>query len=150
MLDTDLAELYKVPTYRLNEQVKRNMNRFPPDFMFQLSRKEMDFLTSQNAMSNIGRGGRRTLAYAFTEQGVAMLSSVLKSDRAVHVNVAIMRAFVKLREVIATHRELAQKIDELEKKFEQHDHQIQVVFEAIRELLEPPRQASTRRIGFGT
>jgi hypothetical protein len=150
MLDTDLAQLYKVPTFRLNEQVKRNRKRFPADFMFQLNREEMDFLTSQNAMSKIGRGGRRTLAHAFTEQGVAMLSSILKSDRAVHVNIAIMRAFVKLREIIATHRGLAEKIEELEKKFKKHDQQIEAVFDAIRALLEPPAPSPKRRIGFAT
>src|ERR1700681_2728091 len=97
MLDADLALLYQVPTSRLNEQVKRNRKRFPSDFMFQLHRGEMNSLISQNAIANIGRGGRRPPAYAFTEQGVAMLSSVLKSDRALRVNIAIMRAFVKLR-----------------------------------------------------
>jgi len=110
LLDTDLAELYGVPTYRLNEQVKRNRKRFPDDFMFQLKRKETNSLTSQIAMSNVGRGGRRTRPYVFTEQGVAMLSSVLKSERAVQVNIAIMRAFVNLREAIATHKELAQRL----------------------------------------
>ena len=148
MLDTDLAQLYRVPTFRLNEQVKRNGKRFPRDFMFQLSRQEADFLTSQNAMSNVGRGGRRTLPYAFTEHGVAMLSSVLNSERAVQVNIAIMRAFVRLRQVIAAHEELARKIDELEKKYKEHDSQFQTVFHAIRELLEPPETPRKRQIGF--
>ena len=150
MLDADLAQLYKVPTSRLNEQVKRNRKRFPSDFMFQLSREEASFLISQNAISSSGHGGRRKPAYAFTEQGVAMLSSVLNSDRAVQVNIAIMRAFVKLREIIATHRELAEKIEELEKKFLQHDAQIEAVFDAIRQLLEPPSPSPKRRIGFAT
>ena len=148
MLDADLAELYHVPTSRLNEQVKRNRKRFPSDFMFQLQLDEVNSLISQNAISNTGRGGRRKPAYAFTEQGVAMLSSVLKSDRAVHVNIAIMRAFVKLREVIATHRELAQKIEELERNYQKHDAQIQAVFDAIHQLLEPPAPSTRRRIGF--
>jgi len=148
MLDTDLALLYRVPTYRLNEQVKRNRVRFPLDFMFQLNSKEADSLTSQIAMSNVGRGGRRTRPYAFTEQGVAMLSSVLNSERAVQVNIAIMRAFVKLREIVATQKDLAYKIEALEKKFQRHDTQIKVVFDAIRELLQPKAAPPKRQIGF--
>ena len=148
ILDTDLAELYRVPTYRLNEQVKRNRQRFPPDFMFQLKPNEADCLTSQNAMSNAGRGGRRTRPYVFTEQGVAMLSSVLNSERAVEVNIAIMRAFVKLREIIATHKELAEKIAELERRFQKHDSQIEAVFDAIRQLIQPRPVPPRRRIGF--
>ena len=103
MIDTDLAELYGVPTFRLNEAVKRNKKRFPEDFMFQLTKEEEESLTSQIAISKTGRGGRRTRPYAFTEQGVAMLSSVLKSERAIEVNIAIMRAFVKLRQVRRRH-----------------------------------------------
>jgi len=148
MLDTDLAELYGVPTYRLNEQVKRNLPRFPEDFMYRLKAKEAKSLTSQIAMSNIGRGGRRTLPYVFTEQGVAMLSSVLNSERAVQVNIAIMRAFVNLREALVSHKELAQKITDLERKCQQHDSQIEEVFDAIRELLEPKPVPPARRIGF--
>lgn len=147
MLDADLAELYRVPTSRLNEQMKRNRNRFPADFMFQLKPSEAESLRSQNAISK-RRGGRRTLPYAFTEQGVAMLSSVLNSERAVQVNIAIMRAFVKLREVIATHKELAHKIEELESKFQQHDEQIRAVFDAIRELLAPQEVTPRKKIGF--
>jgi hypothetical protein len=148
MLDTDLAELYRVPTKRLNEQVKRNRSRFPADFMFQLKPEEAECLRSQIATSNIARGGRRTLPYVFTEQGVAMLSSVLNSERAVQVNIAIMRAFVKLREIIATHKELAQKIAELERRFQKHDSQIEAVFDAIRQLIEPKPVPPRRRIGF--
>jgi len=148
MLDTDLAELYGVPTYRLNEQVKRNRKRFPADFMYQLKSAEAQSLTSQIAMSNNGRGGRRTRPYVFTEQGVAMLSSVLNSERAVQVNIAIMRAFVKLREVISTHKELAQKIANLERRFREHDSQIEEVFDAIRQLIEPKPVPPGRRIGF--
>jgi len=149
MLDSDLAELYDVPAFRLNEAVKRNAKRFPADFMFQLTKREIA-LTSQFAMSKIGRGGRRTAPYAFTEQGVAMLSSVLNSDRAVLVNVAIMRAFVKVREIMATHKDLAHKIEALERKYSDHDHEIQVIFKAIKNLLAPPPPALApkRRIGF--
>jgi ORF6N domain len=148
MLDTDLAELYGVPTFRLNERVKRNRKRFPADFMFQLKPQEAECLTSQIAMSKIGRGGRRTKPYVFTEQGVAMLSSVLNSERAVQVNIAIVRAFVKLREIIATHKELAQKIADLEHRFQNHDSQIEAVFDAIRQLIEPKPVPLKRRIGF--
>ncbi len=144
MLDTGLAELYQVQTFRLNEQVARNRNRFPPDFMFQLRREEAKSLTSHFARSKRGRGGRRTLPYAFTEQGVAMLSSVLRSERAVLVNIAIMRAFVKLREMLASHRDLARRLDEMERKY---DSQFKAVFEAIRELMEPPEKPQPK-IGF--
>jgi len=137
ILDRDLAELYGVPTRRLNEQVKRNRSRFPADFMFPLKPKEAEILRSQFAISSSRHGGRRTTPYAFTEQGVAMLSSVLNSEQAVRLNIAIMRAFVKLREIIATHKELAEKIGELENKFQKHDSQIAAVFEAIRKLIEP-------------
>ena len=108
MLDSDLTELYKVPTYRLNEAVRRNGKRFPEDFMFRLTKEETEILTSQFAMSNKGRGGRRTFPYAFTEQGVAMLSSVLNSERAIEVNIAIMRAFVKLREMLLSNEDLTE------------------------------------------
>jgi hypothetical protein len=136
MLDSDLAELYQVQTFRLNEQVKRNRNRFPEDFMFQLRKEEAKSLISQFARSKKGRGGRRTLPYAFTEQGVAMLSTVLNSDRAIQVNIVIMRAFVKLRELLSTHKEVLQKLDELERKYQRHDAQIKVVFDAICKLIE--------------
>lgn len=148
MLDSDLAELYEVPTFRLNEAVKRNRDRFPEDFMFQIAKDEAESLTSQIAISKPGRGGRRYLPYAFTEHGVAMLSSVLNSERAVQVNILIIRAFVKLREVMATHKDLAQKIEALERKYKDHDREIQVVFTAIKKLLEPSPQPPKRRIGF--
>jgi hypothetical protein len=147
MVDSDLARLYHVSTQRLNEQVKRNRSRFPKDFMFQLNAHEASVLTSQNAISSF-HGGRRHRPYAFTEQGVAMLSSVLNSTRAVRVNIAIMRAFVKLREILATHRELAQRLKELEGKYHTHDAQIQEVFHAIRALLQPAPEPNKRRIGF--
>ena len=146
MIDSDLADLYRVPTKVFNQAVKRNIKRFPKDFMFQLSRNETEILRSQSVTSSWG--GRRTLPYAFTEQGVAMLSSVLNSERAVQVNIAIMRAFVKLREILTTHRELAEKIEELEKRYRQHDVKIQTIFDAIRQLLETPAVPPRRRIGF--
>ena len=142
MLDSDLAALYGVTTKRLNEQVRRNLRRFPADFMFQLTTDEAESLRSQNATSK--RGGRRYLPYAFTEQGVAMLSSVLNSERAIEVNILIMRAFVKLREMLATHKDLAKKLEEMEKKY---DVQFKVVFDAIRKLMAPP-EPKRRQIGF--
>ena len=144
MLDEHLAELYGVTTKRLNEQVKRNLKRFPPDFMFQLNEEEAKILRSQIATSRAQRGGRRYLSYAFTEQGVAMLSSVLNSDRAIEVNIQIMRAFVKLREMIASHKDLARKLVTLEKKY---DDNFKVVFEAIRALMTPAEKPK-KKIGF--
>ena len=134
MLDSDLAGLYRVPTFRLNEAVKRNYKRFPEDFMFQLSKEEAASLTSQFAMSNAGRGGRRTLPYAFTEHGVAMLSSVLNSERAVQMNILIVRAFVTLREVLATHRELARKMERLEHTQKDHADVISIVVQDVQDL----------------
>jgi hypothetical protein len=147
MLDETLAELYGVTVSRLNEQVRRNIERFPADFMFQLSPDEVDRLRSQNAILKTGDRGehRKYLPYAFTEQGVAMLSGVLRSPRAVQVNVEIMRAFVRLRQMLQQNTELARKLAALEKKY---DAQFKVVFDAIRELMTPPTQ-SKRRIGFG-
>jgi hypothetical protein len=162
MLDFDLATLYGVPTKSLNLAVKRNAARFPNDFMFQLTRAEAEGLrvqigtsnesTSlgvpalrfQNETSKAKRGGRRYLPYAFTEQGVAMLSSVLRSKRAVHVNIAIMRTFVRLREMLLSNADLARKLAALEKKY---DTQFKVVFDAIRELMTPPEKPK-RQIGF--
>lgn len=143
MLDRDLAELYEVPTRRLNEQVKRNIRRFPEDFMLQLTREEFKILKSQTAISSWG--GTRKLPYAFTEQGVAMLSSVLNSERAILVNIQIMRAFTKLREMLLTHKDLKIKIEAMEKKY---DRQFKIVFDAIRQLLEPPAKPAARVIGF--
>ena len=146
MLDADLAELYGVETGALKRAVKRNRERFPEDFMFPLTFQEVGILRCQNGISSWG--GHRFLPYAFTEQGVAMLSSVLKSKRAVQVNIEIMRAFVKLREMLASHKDLALKLAEMEKKY---DSQFKVVFDAIRELMtpiEPPPKP--RRIGFRT
>jgi len=147
MLSMDLAELYGVPVKRLNEQVKRNIKRFPDDFIFQLNYEEYKILKSQIATSRWG-GARRANPYAFTEQGVAMLSSVLNSERAIQVNIAIMRAFVKLRQVLSTHKELAHKLNELERKIEKHDVDIQSIFGAIRQLMAPPPEKPRRIIGF--
>ncbi|MBI4468853.1 MAG: ORF6N domain-containing protein [Acidobacteria bacterium] len=144
MLDADLAELYGVNTKRLNEQVKRNLGRFPTDFMFQLTRKEAEALRSQIATSKAGRGGRRTLPYAFTEHGAVMLASVLSSPIAVQASIQVVRAFVRLREILATHKELARKMDAMEKKY---DTQFKVVFDAIRQLMAPP-VSKRRPIGF--
>ncbi|MDP3794687.1 MAG: ORF6N domain-containing protein [bacterium] len=145
MLDSDLAELYGVPTRRLNEQVRRNSSRFPRDFMFQLTTEETTALRSQIATSKTGRGGRRYAPLVFTEHGVAMLSSVLNSERAIQVNIAIMRAFVQLREMLATHKDLARKLAALERTY---DAQFKVVFDAIRELMAPPPAPRRQRIGF--
>ena len=150
MLDKDLAELYEVPVKALNQAVKRNMGRFPSDFMFLLTSQEVADLRSQIVTSN--RGGRRYLPYAFTEQGVAMLSSVLHSERAIEANIAIVRAFVKLRELLSTHKELAGKIDALELKYADHDRKFLLVFEVIRQLLkasEPQKASDKPQIGFG-
>ncbi len=144
MIDRDLAELYEVETKQLTRQVRRNIERFPEDFMFRLTDEEN--LRCQFGTSSYG--GRRYLPYAFTEQGVAMLSSVLHSKRAAQVNIAIMRAFVKLREILSTHKELAHKLSELERKIEKHDVENQAIFEAIRQLMAPPPEAPKRRIGF--
>ncbi len=148
MLDVDLAKLYGVAVGRLNEAVKRNSKRFPRDFMFRLSLQELINLKSQIAISSSRWGGRRHQPYAFTEQGVAMLSSVLNSARAVQVNIEIMRAFVKLRELLASHKDLALKLAAMEKKY---DSQFKVVFDAIRVLMtpiEPPEPPPKPRIGF--
>ena len=146
MLDSDLAQLYGVTVGRLNEAVKRNEDRFPSDFMFQLTRAEFENLKSQIAISSSKWGGRRHAPYVFTEQGVAMLSSVLRSKRAIEVNIAIMRTFVRLREMISSNKALARRLSDLEKKY---DGQFRVVFEAIRELMAEPTPKS-RRIGFRT
>ncbi len=151
MLDSDLSDLYGVETKALIQVVKRNPSRFPQDFVFQLDGDEFKNLRSQFVTSSWG--GRRYLPYAFTEQGVAMLSSVLNSERAILVNVQIIRTFVRLREILATHKDLARKLEELEKKY---DEQFAVVFsqrdpfgQAIRELMTPPEPPPKRRIGFG-
>lgn len=159
LLDTDLATLYGVTTSALVQAVRRNLERFPSDFMFQLDASEWANLRSQTVISNAGRGGRRYAPYAFTEQGVAMLSSVLNSPQAIAVNIEIMRAFVRLREIIASNKELALRLDELESNADlmsvQHDTfahntrvQLKQVFEAIRELMLPPETVKKQPIGF--
>jgi hypothetical protein len=157
MLDSDLATLYEVPTKVLNRAVKRNLKRFPLDFMFRLVAKEFDELRFQSGTSSLrsqsgtssSHGGRRYLPYAFTEQGVAMLSSVLRSERAIQVNIEIMRGFVRLRRMAISHADLALRLDALESKY---DSQFKVVFDAIRQLMEPPPEKPRPRrprIGFG-
>jgi hypothetical protein len=143
MLDDDLAELYGVPTKRLNEQVRRNMKRFPADFMLQLTYQEVRNLRSQIATSSWG--GKRRMSNAFTQEGVAMLSSVLHSEQAINVNIQIMRAFVNLRRVAVTYAGLKNKIENMEKKY---DRQFGVVFKAIRQLMEPPPVPQKPKIGF--
>lgn len=146
ILDSDLAELYGVEVKRLNEQVQRNIDRFPEDFMFQLNNQDVALLRSQFATLDIGRGEYRKYApYAFTEQGVAMLSSVLHSPRAIQVNIEIMRAFVQLRQMLMSHKELAEKLDKMEKNY---DTQFRNVFEALRQLMTPPQVPPKKRIGF--
>jgi hypothetical protein len=150
LLDADLAALYGVPTKVLVQSVKRNLERFPVDFMFHLTEQEVRALRSQIVTLNeVRRGGRgrhaKYLPYAFTEQGVAMLSSVLKSKRAVQVNVEIMRAFVRMRDLAGHNRDLVKRLDELESRY---DRQFKIVFDAIRELMTPPQPTPKRRIGF--
>jgi hypothetical protein len=148
MLDADLAELYQVATKNLNLAVRRNPDRFPEDFMFQLTKEEAESLRLQFATSNAGRGGRRYLPYAFTEHGVAMLSSVLGSKRAVQMNITIIRAFVRLREAMAGNQELVRRLDQVEAKLRQHGGAIGLLAEEIRKLKQPPRERPKRRIGF--
>jgi hypothetical protein len=143
MLDSDLAELYGVPTKRLNEQVRRNLNRFPPDFMFQLTRKESKNLRSQIATSS-SYGGRRYLPYAFTEHGALMLANILNSEQAAQTSVLVVRTFIRLRQMLASNAELARKVEALEKKY---DGQFKVVFDAIRQLMSPP-EPKRSEIGF--
>jgi len=151
ILDADLARLHGVTTKRLNEQVRRNQRRFPSDFMFRLTKQEVAALRSHFATSNIGRGGRRYLPYAFTEHGAIMAASVLNTQRAIDVSVYVVRAFVKLRKMISAHRELARKLSELERRIKGHDEQIWSLVEAIRQLMIPPEPEPApprRRIGF--
>jgi len=147
ILDSDLAELYQVPTHRLNEALKRNRSRFPQDFVFVLTNQEVESLKSQIATSKTGRGGRRYLPYAFTEHGVAMLSSVLRSERAIRINIAIIRSFIHLREMLAAHKDLSARIEKLESGHTDHASIITLLVKEIRALKilpEPPRNP----IGF--
>jgi hypothetical protein len=145
LLDADLAELYQVTTGNLNLAVRRNKERFPEDFMFRLTREEFDNLRLQIARSSWG--GRRHPPYAFTEQGIAMLSGVLNSKRAIAVNIAIMRTFVRLRQLLATHEDLARRLEQVEARQNEQGQQIQTVFEAIQHLIDAPVEPK-RRIGF--
>ena len=147
ILDTALAELYSVPVKRLNEQVKRNRDRFPSDFTFQLTPRETGSLRSQFATSNKGRGGRRFLPYAFTEHGAIMAATVLNSPRAVAMSVHVVRAFVRLREMLAANRQFASHIEELEQRLDTHDTAIQDIIDTIKRLMMPSRRAG-RKIGF--
>lgn len=166
MLDEDLSELYEIPTKRLNEQVKRNIDRFPSDFMFQLTEHELLNLRSQIATSSLAafksevegefatdmnskiRGGRRYLPFAFTEHGVLMLSSVLSSKIAIQVNIRIMRVYVRLREVLNSHQDLSAKIEALESKVEKNNADVSLIFQALRKLMDPPEVKERKRIGF--
>ena len=151
MLDSDLAHVYGVTTRRLNEQVRRNIDRFPNDFAFVLTPKEFSNLKSHFATSSSSWGGRRKLPYAFTEHGVVMAANVLNSQTAVRASILVVRAFVRLREVLASHKDLAAKIEALEKKYQEHDVSISQVFAVIKELMKPkppPPIPPKRRIGF--
>jgi hypothetical protein len=146
MLDSDLAEIYGVTTARLNEQVKRNIDRFPHDFMFQLNKTEWQNLISQNATSKWG--GRRKLPYVFSEHGAVMLASVLNSKIAVEASIQVVRAFVRLREFLLTNKVLAAKLELLENKFGRHDKEIRILFEAIRQLMETEKPPPRKQIGY--
>ena len=149
MLDEDLGELYGVSTKQLNQQVKRNQKRFPEDFRFQLTKEEAEILRSQNAISRSTHGGRRSLPYAFTEHGVAMLSSVLNSERAIQVNITIVRAFIRLRQLLESNEEVNRKFVAVIRKLSTHDKYFQVVFSELKKLTEQPTP-SRRQIGFKT
>ncbi len=150
VLDSDLAAMYGVQTERLNEQVRRNIERFPEDFMFQLTPSELRNLIPQFAGSRRKWGGSRKLPLAFTEHGALMAASVLKTEQAVRVSVYVVRAFVKLREMLSANKQLAVKLDELERKLQNHDQQIAVLFKAIKELMSPPSEPRKKPIGFAT
>lgn len=147
ILDSDLAELYGVSVKRLNEQIKRNPKRFPPDFLFTLTGPEYENLKSQNATSSSKHGGRRYLPHAFTEHGAIMAATVLNSKRAIEMSVFVVRAFVRMREAILDNQRISAKLDELENRLDSHDGSIEELVEAIRELIAP-LPANTRRIGF--
>jgi len=151
MLDSDLAELYGIPVKRLNQQVRRNMSRFPADFMFQLTREEYANLKSQFVTSSFEHGGKRKLSLVFSEHGVAMLSSVLKSQRAIEMNIFIVRAFIKMRELLSTHKDLAQKMAELERTQREQGNQLSTVYSIVKQLVMKPVQTELpkpKKIGF--
>jgi len=147
MLDSDLAELYMVTTKRLNEQVRRNLDRFPSDFMFRLNSYEEESLRSQIATSNKGRGGRRYLPHVFTEHGAVMVASVLNSPRAIEASIFVVRAFVKMREILSVHKEFARKLSQLERQVAGHGEDIEALIEAIKQLIEPSLKPK-KQIGF--
>ncbi|WP_293300902.1 ORF6N domain-containing protein [Pedobacter sp. UBA4863] len=150
MLDSDLAKLYGLETFRLNEQVKRNIARFPEDFMFQLTSDEWESLTSQIAISKKGRGGRRTMPYVFTEHGVLMLSSVLNSEQAIQVNIQIMRIYTKIREMLAAHQDVFLRMEQVEKQMIKHDQKIELLFDYLSKFIEKedkPREKVGYKIG---
>ena len=147
MIDNDLADLYDVETKRLKEAVRRNFDRFPDDFMFELTQTEFDSLRSQFATSKTGRGGARYLPMAFTEQGVAMLSSVLNSETAIRVNIQIIRVFTKMRELLSTNKDILLQLEKMEKKLTGHDEDIALIFNYLKQLLTPP-QIPRNKIGF--
>ena len=146
MLDSDLSELYQIETKRLNEQVKRNQDRFPKDFMFQLTKEEWHNLKSQNATTRRW-GGRRSLPYVFTEHGVLMLSSVLNSDRAIQVNIRIMRIFIRMKEILMSDKEVLLKVEKMEKKIIDQDEKIQMIFNYLKQFIKD-RKKPLKQIGF--
>ena len=148
MLDSDLAKIYGVPAKRLNEQVGRNLKRFPSSFAFQLTEQEWERLRSQNATSKKGRGGRRYLPWVFTEHGALQLTSVLKSQTAIEASIRVVQVFISMRGQLAAHKELAGKLAELEGRITGHDEALQNLFEAIRQLIEPPLPENRKQIGF--
>jgi hypothetical protein len=147
ILDSDLAELYRVEARHLNQQVKRNAKRFPAEFLFQISEREFNHLRSQNVISSDGHGGRRYLPYAFTEYGAIMAATVLNSERAIEMSVFVVRAFVRMREALVANRQIVAKLGELERRIENHDADIQELVEAIREMMVPP-VSKRHQIGF--
>jgi hypothetical protein len=149
MLDSELAQVYGVRTERLNQQVRRNAERFPADFVFQLTARELENLILQNARSSGGHGGHRRLPWAFTEHGAVMAANVLKSPVAIRASIQVVRAFIRFREALASNAVLAHRLDELERRMVRHDRQFAVVFEAIRKLMEPPESANRKPpLGF--
>lgn len=148
ILDSDLAKLYGVPTFRFNEAVKRNRHRFPDDFLFQLTREEAEGLTSQIAMSKPGSGGRRTLPWAFTEHGALQASNVLSSPKAVAMSVYVIRAFIRLREVLTENQVMARRMAEVEKTLVTHDAALRDIYQRIKPLLLPPPDPPRKKIGF--
>lgn len=148
MLDRDLAELYGVETKVFNQAIKRNIERFPKDFMFRLTKKEWESLRSQFVTSNVGRGGIRYLPLAFTEQGVTMLSSVLNSETAIRVNIRIIRIFTRMRELLLTHKDILLQLEKMENKLVSHDQDIIVIFDYLKQLLNPPVPPPRNKIGF--